>query len=127
MGQLKDLIKEYENAKKADLDYKAMLVLEMIEKTITYPPLETFTKKDISNTGECVQQLVKDLKKNKQYLFAVRIAKIWKNREHLCQLGKSWHEIKDDFMDEIEYHEEIRWLRDERTKLIKKQGEVKLK
>jgi len=124
MGQLKDLIKEYENAKKADLDYKAILVLEMIEKTITYPPLETFTKKDISNTGECVQQLVRDLRKKKQYLFAVRISKIWKNREHLCQLGKSWHEIKDDFMDEIEYHEEIRWLRDERMKRIKKQGEA---
>ncbi|PNX51004.1 MAG: hypothetical protein BV458_12210 [Thermoplasmata archaeon M9B2D] len=96
----------------------------MIEKTITYPPLETFTKKDILNTGECVQQLVRDLRKKKEYLFAVRISKIWKNREHLCQLGKSWHEIKDDFMDEIEYHEEIRWLRDERTKRIKKQGKT---
>lgn len=124
MGQLIDLIKEYENTKKEDLDYKAILVLEMIEKTITYPPLETFAKKDISNAGDCVQQLVRDLKKKKRYLFAVRISKIWKNREHLCQLAKNWHEIRDDFMDEIEYHEEIKWLRDERTKLLKKHGEA---
>jgi hypothetical protein len=123
MRHLTDLIKNYETVKSEELDARAILVLEMIEKTITYPPLESFTKKDISKTGECVQQLVRDLRKKKQYLFAVRISKIWKNREHLCQLAMNWHEISDDFMDEIEYHEEIKWLRDERKKLIKKQSD----
>jgi hypothetical protein len=120
MSQLKDLIKDFEALKSEDLDTRAILVLDMIEKTITYPSLETFSKKDILKTGECVQKLVRDLRKNKQYLFAVRISKIWKNREHLCQLAKNWHEIRDDFMDEIEYHEEVKWLRDEQVRLTQK-------
>jgi hypothetical protein len=124
MSQLKDLIKNFEAAKSDDLDTRAILVLEMIEKTVTYPSIETFSKKDISNTGECVQKLVSDLRKNKQYLFAIRISKIWKQREHLCQLAKNYHQIKDDFMDEIEYHEEIKWLRDEQERLLVKQREA---
>jgi hypothetical protein len=120
MPNLMDLIENYEAVERADLDTRAVLVLEMIEETITYPPLESITKRNVSRVDVCVQQLVKDLRKNKQYLFAVRISKTWKKREQLLKLGKNWHEIKDDFMDEIEYHEEIKWLRDERDRLTMK-------
>lgn len=123
MSHIIELHKEYEKVKKNDLDTRAIFVLDMIERIIAYPPVESHTEKDISIIDENVQSLVKDLRKDKQYLFSVRIAKIWKKREHLLQLAKNWYAIDDDFMDEIEYHEEIKWLRDERKKLIVKQQE----
>jgi beta-galactosidase GanA len=122
MTHLMELVKNYEAVKREDLDTRAILVLEMIRVTLAYPPVEPLTKKDISKVDEYVQQLVKDLRKNKQYLFAVRISKTWEKREHLLQLAKNWHEIKNDFMDEIEYHEEIKWLRDEGERLTMKQN-----
>jgi len=125
MSHIIELLKEYEKVKKNDLDTRAIFVLEMIERVITYPPVEPHTGKDISIINENVQRLVKDLRKDKQFLFSVRISKIWKKREHLVQLAKNWHEIKNDFMDEINYHEEIKWLRVERLKLIVKQRESK--
>jgi hypothetical protein len=121
MPHITDLVKKYESVKRENLDSRAILVLEMIEHSITYPPLEHITKTDISNIDACVQQLVRDLRKDKQYLFSVRISKTWKKREHLCQLAKTWHEIHKDYMDEIEYHEEIKWIKDERKRLIMKQ------
>jgi len=42
MPHLRDLIKNYEAVKSDELDTRAILVLEMIEKTITYPPLEIY-------------------------------------------------------------------------------------
>ncbi|MFX1485466.1 MAG: hypothetical protein ACFFCP_20010 [Promethearchaeota archaeon] len=120
MQHIMDLLEQYETAKKGDLDARSALVLEMIEHAITYPPLERLSKKDLSRIDQCVRQLVKDLRKDKQYLFSVRISKIWKKREHLCELAKIWHEVEHDYMDNIEYHEEIKWLRDERIRLIKK-------
>jgi len=124
MSHMIELLKEYEKVGKKDLDTRAILVLDMIERVITYPPVESFTRKEISTIDENVQCLVKDLRKNKQFLFSVRILKIWKKREHLLQLAKAWHEIDKDYMDEIEYHEEIKWLRDERKNLIVKQREA---
>ena len=118
MPHLIDLIKEYQKIKKEDLDTRTAFVLEMIEKVITYPPTEPFTKNDILIIDGYTQQLLKDLRKDKQYLRNVRISKIWKKREHLLQLAKTWHEIEKDYIDEIEYHQEIKWLRDERRKLI---------
>jgi hypothetical protein len=123
MTHISELLEKYEQAKKEDLDSRAILVLEMIEHSITYPPLERITKTDLSNIDACVQQLVRDLRKDKQYLFSVRIAKTWKKREHLCQLAITWHEVNKDYMDEIEYHEEIKWIKDERMRLIVKQRE----
>ena len=120
MQYMKDLIEEYETTKRGDLDKRSILVLQMIEHSITYPPLERITKKDLSKIDECVKQLVRDLRKNEQYLFSVRISKIWKKREHLCQLAKTWHQVKQDYMDNIEYHEEIKWLRDEHKRLTRK-------
>ena len=113
-----DLIKEYQKIKKEDLDTRTAFVLEMIEKVITYPPTEQVTSNDILKIDEYTQHLVKDLRKDKEYLRSVRISKIWKKREHLLQLAKNWHEIDKDYIDEIEYHQEIKWLRDERRKLI---------
>lgn len=118
MPHLIDLIKEYQKVKKEDLDTRTVFVLEMIEKVITYPPTEQVTSNDILKIDEYTQHLVKDLRKDKEYLRSVRISKIWKKREHLLQLAKNWHEIDKDYIDEIEYHQEIKWLRDERRKLI---------
>lgn len=109
------------------MDTRSILVLTMIEKTITYPPLETFTKQEILKVDENVQKLVRDLKRDKQYLFSVRISKIWKKREQLLQLAENWHKIDKDYLDEIEDHQEIKWLRDERRKLTKKQREKQVK
>ena len=117
MRYIGELIEEYETTKRGDLDERAILVLHMIENSITYPPLERITTKDLSKIDECITQLVKDLRRDKQYLFSVRIEKIWKKRKHLCEQAKLSHEVKDDYMDAIEYHEEVKWLRNERKRL----------
>ncbi len=120
MQGISSLIEDFEKAKKEDLDARSIVVLQMIEHSITYPPLEHLTKKDLSKIDQCVKQLIRDLRKNEQYLFSVRISKIWEKREHLCELAKLSHQVKHDYMDNIEYHEEIKWLRDERERLTRK-------
>ncbi len=124
MSHMIELLKKYEKVEKKDLDTRAILVLDMIERVITYPPVESFTRKEISTVNGNVQRLVKDLRSDEQFLFSVRISKIWKNREHLLQLAETGHEIQKDYMDEIEYHEEIKWLIEERKRLIVKQREA---
>jgi hypothetical protein len=121
MPHVTDLIEKYESMKRENLDSRALLVLEMIEHSITYPPLERITKEDISRIDACVKELVKDLRKDRQYLFSVRISKTWKKREHLCEMAMTWNEISRDYMDEIEYHEEIRWIKEEQKRLAEKQ------
>jgi hypothetical protein len=117
MANLHELIKNYEKADSSDLSRRAHFVLEMIEETITYPPPCNITNEELTQIDEKVQQLTQDLRKDKQYLFSVRILKIWRKREHLLQMAKIWHGVHDDYMDAIEYHQEIRWLRDERRRL----------
>jgi len=120
MGQLLDLIESYEKLKKNELHTRSILLLEMIERVITYPPVEAVSEEEIATIDGYVREIIRDLRKNNQYLFGLRIGKIWKNREHLVQLGKNWHMIQKDYMDEIEYHEEIKWLRDERIRILQK-------
>jgi hypothetical protein len=123
MVNLVDLLKKYEDVERDDLNTRSILVLEMIEKILAYPSLASHTNENILKVDECVQQLVGDLRKDKQYLFSVRISKMWKKREYILQLAKTQNTIKSDYMDDIQYHEEIKWLRDERTKLIMKKAE----
>ncbi len=118
MAQLFDLIQSYDKLTKKELHKRTILVLEMIERVITYPPVEAVSDKEISTIDGYVHEIIRDLRKNKQNLFSVRIGKIWKTRDHLIQLGKNWHMVQKDYMDEIEYHEEIKWLKDERRKII---------
>jgi hypothetical protein len=118
MAQLIDLMHSYEKLKKNELHKRSLLVLEMIERVITYPPVETISDKDISRVDGYVLELINDLRRDKQYLFSVRIGKIWDKREQLIHLGKTWHEIQKDYLDEIEYHQEIKWLRDERRRIL---------
>jgi hypothetical protein len=120
MGQITDLIKNYEKIENSELDKRALLVLEMIERVLTYPPLETISVKELSTIDKNVLELTRDLRKKRKYLFSTRLSKIWKTKNHLLQLAKNWHDVKDDFMDEIEYHEEIKWLKDEQARLSKK-------
>ena len=117
MQHIDELIEEYEATKREDLVARSILVLQMIEHSITYPPLRKITEEDLSEIDRYVKQLVKDLRKDDQYLFSVRLMKIWKKREHLCELAKLWHEVKNDYMDSLEYHEEVKWLRDERNRM----------
>jgi hypothetical protein len=118
MQHIDELIEEYEATKREDLVARSILVLQMIEHSITYPPLRKITEEDLSEIDRYVKQLVEDLRKDDQYLFSVRLMKIWKKREHLCELAKLWHEVKNDYMDSLEYHEEVKWLRDERKRII---------
>ena len=120
MLHITDLVKKYETVDRDDLDERALLVLRMIEYSVTYPPLQPFTKEDISRVDKCVRQITKDLDEHGQHLFSIRIKKIWKKREHLCELAKTWHEIKKDYMDNLEYHEEVKWLKDEQKRLASK-------
>lgn len=117
MQHIDELIEEYEATKREDLVARSILVLQMIEHSITYPPLRKITEEDLSEIDRYVKQLAKDLRKDDQYLFSVRLMKIWKKREHLCELAKLWHEVKNDYMDSLEYHEEVKWLRDERSRM----------
>lgn len=119
MAQLIDLMNGYEKLHKKELNKRSILVLEMIERIITYPPVETISEKEITTIEKYVREITRDLRRDKQYLFSVRIGKIWKKREQLIQLGKNWHLVQKDYMDEIEYHEEIKWLRDERRRILK--------
>ena len=119
MAQLIDLMHGYEKLQRNELDQRSIFVLEMIERVITYPPVETITEKETATIDRYVRETTRDLRRDKQYLFSVRIGKIWKKREHLVQLGKNWHLVQKDYMDEIEYHEEIKWLRDERRRILK--------
>jgi hypothetical protein len=112
-----DLIQNYEKLTKKNLHGRTILVLEMIERVITFPPVEPVSKEELAMIDGFVQEIMEDLRKDKQYLFSVRIGKIWKNRKHICQLGENWHKVKKDYMDDIEYHEEIKWLRDERKRI----------
>ena len=120
MAQLIDLMHGYEKLQRNELDQRSIFVLEMIERVITYPPVETITEKETATIDRYVRETTRDLRRDKQYLFSVRIGKIWKKREHLVQLGKNWHLVQKDYMDDIEYHEEIKWLRDERRRILKK-------
>lgn len=113
-----DLIQNYGKLTKKNLHGRTILVLEMVERVITFPPVESVSKEELSMIDGFVQEIMEDLRKDKQYLFSVRIGKIWKNRKHICQLGENWHKVKKDYMDDIEYHEEIKWLRDERKRIL---------
>ena len=118
MGIVLDLIQSYEKLKKNELHQRTILVLEMIERVITYPPVESVTDEELSTIDQYVRDVINDLRRDKEYLFSVRIAKIWKMRDHLIQLGKNWHNVQEDYMDEIEYHEEIKWPKDERKRIL---------
>ena len=118
MGIVLDLIQSYEKLKKNELHQRTILVLEMIERVITYPPVESVTDEELSTIDQYVRDVINDLRRDKEYLFSVRIAKIWKMQDHLIQLGKNWHNVQEDYMDEIEYHEEIKWLKDERKRIL---------
>jgi hypothetical protein len=113
MSHLTDLVDRFYQTSKADQNTKIRLVLEMIEYTITYPPAQSIENYEISFVRRCVQRVIRIIEARGEHLLADRIDKIWKKREHLLQIAENAHHLKGDYMDDIEYHEEIMWLRNQ--------------
>ncbi len=113
MSHLTDLVDKFYLTGKADENMKIRLVLEMVEYTITYPPAQQIENYEISFVRRCVQRVIRIIEARGEHLLADRINKIWKKREHLLQIAENAHHLKKDYMDDIEYHEEIMWLRNQ--------------
>ncbi len=117
MSHLKDLVKLFEEANELDLNQRLKLVLEMIEYSITYPPSEAIEPVEIASVTNCVHASIKQIESAGHHLLADRIHKIWKKRGHLLQIAENAHQLKHDYMDDLEYHEEIMWIRSEIERL----------
>ncbi len=113
MSHLKKLTEEFVETTELDQKMRIRLVLEMIEYGITYPPQETIEPNELKAVKNCVHQLINELEYDGEHLFADRIHKLWKKREHLLRIAENAHRLKNDYMDDIEYHEEIKWIRDQ--------------
>jgi hypothetical protein len=117
MSPLSEILASFDKKDASDRDGRALIVLQMIEFTVTYPPLGKITENELQEVEARVDSLVKQYKRRS--LFARRIHKIWRRREHLLQLVKIAHSTEGDYMDVIEYHEEVAWLREQQRKLLR--------
>ena len=111
MSHLNDLVGMFKETNELNLNLRLKLVLEMIEYSITYPPKETIEPIEIASVTDCVHAVIKQIEDAGKHLLADRIHKIWKKRGHLLQIATNAHHLKQDYMDDLEYHEEIMWLR----------------
>ncbi|MFX1263083.1 MAG: hypothetical protein ACFFAZ_13430 [Promethearchaeota archaeon] len=111
MSRLTDLIKQFKDEDRKNVKERTVLVLEMVQYALTYPPLGDITEKEQSSIYRCICELAKDLDDK---VFAARLKKMWKRRKHLLQIAENAHEVSRDYMDNLEYHEEIAWLVEER-------------
>ena len=111
MSHLKDLVGLFEESNELSLNLRLKLVLEMIEYSITYPPIEKIEPTETASVTECVHEIIKQIECEDEHLLADRIHKIWKKRGHLLQIAANAHQMKHDYMDDLEYHEEVKWLR----------------
>lgn len=111
MSHLTDLIREFKAEDRKNVEARTAIVLEMVQYGLTYPPLGNITEKEESSVYSCICDLTKDLDDK---IFAARLKKTWKRREHLLLIAQNAHEYARDYMDNLEYHEEIAWLVEER-------------
>ena len=111
MSHLKDLVRLFEETNELDLNLRLKLILEMMEYSITYPPPETIEPVEIAAVTDCVHAVTKQIESAGEHLLADRIHKIWKKRGHLLQIAENAHHMRHDYMDDLEYHEEILWIR----------------
>jgi hypothetical protein len=117
MSHLSELLASFDKKETSDRDGRALIVLKMIEFAVTYPPLGNITEKELQEVGSRVESLMKQYKRRS--LFARRVHKIWQRRGHLLKLVEIAHSTEGDYMDVIEYHEEVAWLRDQQRRLIR--------
>ncbi len=113
MSRLKCLAENYDETSKKDENLRVKLILEMIEYNITYPPPIRIETHELHAVNERVHEIIKELEGRGEKLLAKRIHKIWKKRNHLLQIAENAHHLDHDFMDTLEYHEEIRWIRNQ--------------
>jgi len=113
MSHLKDLVSLFKETDDTEYNMRMKLVFEMMEYSLTYPPPETIEPTETKNVANCVHAVIKEVEDRGDHLLADRIHKIWKKREHFLQIAENAHHLKGDYMDDIEYHEEIKWIRDE--------------
>ena len=112
MSYLKELVERF--YKTDDADYKARLciALEMIEFTVSYPRPESVEEWELIAVDAGIKRVTSELEAKKEHLLAHRVNQIWKKRDHLLQIAENAHHVRDDYMDNMEYHEEVKWIRD---------------
>jgi hypothetical protein len=113
VSRLKCLAENYDETSNRDENLRVKLILEMIEYNITYPPPIRIETHELQAVNERVHHMTRELERKGQKLLAKRIHKIWEKRDHLLQIAENAHHLDHDFMDTLEYHEEIRWVRNQ--------------
>lgn len=114
MSHLKKLVEEFCNTDENELGMRVALVLEMMEFVLTYPPPEICDDVKMASLTKCVHIVTTALEAKGRHLFADRIGKIWRKRNRLLLIAENAHHLRGDYMDDIEYHEEIKWIRDQK-------------
>ena len=112
MSYLKELVERFYKTKDEDYHARLCILLEMVEFTVTYPRPGRVEEWELIAVDACVKRATSELEAKKEHLLAQRINKIWKKRDHLLQIAENAHHVKEDYMDNMEYHEEIKWIRD---------------
>jgi hypothetical protein len=120
MSHLKDLIEKFDNTSLSKHQVRTRLVLEMVAFTIRYPPSDLIDPAEIAAVDICVHTVIDEIEARKDHLFADRIGKIWKKRDYLLQLAYNAEHTSNNYMDVLEYHEEVKWIKDMIRKMSKK-------
>ncbi|MBD3405293.1 MAG: hypothetical protein GF411_04040 [Candidatus Lokiarchaeota archaeon] len=115
MSHLADLIISFNESKKTELEYRTLLVLDMIEYSTMYPPISTIKEAELNLVQKCIDELVDDIEATNDHILACRIYKTWKKREHILKLAEHANKLTADFMDHILYHQEIRWIKETKS------------
>jgi hypothetical protein len=111
MSYLKELVEKFYKTDDEDYHDRLCIVLEMIEYTVTYPRPDTVEEWELIAVDACVKRATSELEAKKEHLLAKRVNKIWKKRDQLLEIAENAHHVKGDYMDNMEYHEEIKWIR----------------
>ena len=112
MSHLKDLINHFSKTEESERDLRERLVLEMIDYTIMYPPPHSVSE-DLDNVAICIHKVVRELIEMGEHILARRIHKIWGQRDHLLQLAENASRVSHNYMDALEYHQEVKWVKKE--------------
>ncbi len=114
MSHLKYLVEQFDEADESELGTRVALALDMIEFVVSYPQSEICDDEEISSVTKRVHLVTTALEAKGQHLFADRICKIWRKRNHLLMIAENAYHLRGDYMDDLEYHEEIKWIRDQK-------------
>jgi hypothetical protein len=99
-----------------DVEKRLSAVLGMLEFVLEHPFNCSLGEKQISAISSCIEEIRPQL--GKQPVMMKRISKIWKRRQHLLDVARYVHRHHEDYMDSIEYHQEVQWLKIQRRLLF---------